>query len=451
MMNRGIDIRFVNIVKSEGLDKKRLDELLYWEKYKEGTSMITKKDVTKNLKERIQELRKVRQEDRFQKIIVLHHPKMRIKEEFNYNHRDRAMKNFLLTIRLKRSNLKELDKDPRAFYDVVGHVISYPINFRHKEFKNLVDAFKYWKSFMKSRECFKVKQPPSEQAIGVEIELISDLDRFQLAEKLMDFSNKIHIKSDGSIRETEDYPNAHEITIVDTQDKIYDTITKVCIILQENCIVNKSCGLHVHLDMRDAGYSGAANAFRKLKVWQGLMLKLQPPSRKKSIYCRPNRHRTLQAALDSGGRYYAVNADAYNRFKTIEIRCHSSTIEYAKINNWIKFLVAIVNSDMMNYQSGKRFSATTSKLNSFLKLPEETVLHFKERFKKYSGMTQEQENQEDATNSGEAICSDCGYAESICRCNICPECEHDYDDCTCHICDDCGEHVDCCSCHSDRN
>lgn len=113
--------------------------------------------------------------------------------------------------------------------------------------------------------------------------------------------------------------------------------------------VNKSCGLHVHIDAAGItprhAYRIGLNYYRL----RALINKGLAPSRRANQYCR-----VVQPSLltDSGSwasllrgvasRYEAVNYKAYERHRTIEFRQHQGTINFAKIRRWVLFLQSLV-------------------------------------------------------------------------------------------------------------
>lgn len=135
-------------------------------------------------------------------------------------------------------------------------------------------------------------------------------------------------------------------------------LKKVCEALAEaNCTVNRSCGLHIHLD--------AGSEFSAIKNFTKLYIKheealdsIMPPSRRGSgaQYVRSNlqRHNSMEQALTqlnragtmeelssavcSRNRYHKLNTESYWNYGTIEVRHHSGSVEYEKISNWILLL-----------------------------------------------------------------------------------------------------------------
>ena len=110
--------------------------------------------------------------------------------------------------------------------------------------------------------------------------------------------------------------------------------------------VNKSCGLHVHIDA--AGMT-PAHAYRiGLNYYRlrALINKGLAPSRRANRYCwivMPSMLMRDCGSWDSllrncHSRYVAVNYTAYSCHGTIEFRQHQGTINFAKVRRWLLFL-----------------------------------------------------------------------------------------------------------------
>jgi hypothetical protein len=134
--------------------------------------------------------------------------------------------------------------------------------------------------------------------------------------------------------------NGHEICVLATEKDYPRIIASVCKVLsQANAFVNSTCGLHVHLDMRDRD---AKRAYRNLVRSQELLYSMVPNSRRTGGYSKPNRDETFDP--QSGNRYRGINPTAYDKHKTIEVRIHSGTTNAIKIVNWVTLLVRIANA-----------------------------------------------------------------------------------------------------------
>lgn len=155
----------------------------------------------------------------------------------------------------------------------------------------------------------------------------------------------INVKYDGSIRPADGYA-AMEVCVLFTR-KNDGNLKALCKLLNDvGAKVNKSCGLHIHLDQRDliTSDSGRMITQRAKRLGNALPLLLQmvPKSRRDNSYCRP------VIGPRRGGRYYAVNMTAVRKYGTIEVRLHSGTTDYQKIANWIELCYSISRARKMS-------------------------------------------------------------------------------------------------------
>lgn len=116
--------------------------------------------------------------------------------------------------------------------------------------------------------------------------------------------------------------------------------------------VNKSCGLHIHIDAADLNIVQAVNIINNYYYLRHLINSSLPASRANNRYCqvksyadlvgRDNWYLTLDAFVDAVcDRYVAVNIRAYKRHGTIEFRQHQGSLNFAKIKDWILFLQSL--------------------------------------------------------------------------------------------------------------
>lgn len=170
--------------------------------------------------------------------------------------------------------------------------------------------------------------------VGIEVEFLSNLTGKQIGEKIkqLDF---VQLVEDNSVRAQGYY--GHELNILLKQDdlsKLYEVIK----LIKGNSIVNETCGLHVHLDMRNRNVS---RSFRNLFHMQYLLFSIVHKSRSKSRFCVKNKSQWMNSYDD---RHFAINPIAYKKHKTIEVRLHHGTLDSQSIINYVKLLLKIVDS-----------------------------------------------------------------------------------------------------------
>lgn len=192
------------------------------------------------------------------------------------------------------------------------------------------------------------KSPASnEECVGIEIEFISPtinrtlFDSFLRSKKI----KGVYLHGDGSVSpDSDDDENdgesdyrGYEISYVGTLSKFEDEMKFICGYLDSlGAYVNKTCGLHVHLDVRNKNKEMVANKLSHALPYLALM---NPRERVlRNSYCRFG-----VSGWERGERYYAINRQSFYKHKTIEVRLHSGTTNAEKIINWVKILQLVIS------------------------------------------------------------------------------------------------------------
>jgi hypothetical protein len=93
--------------------------------------------------------------------------------------------------------------------------------------------------------------------------------------------------------------------------------------------VNRTCGLHIHLDARSvSSFDEVVRIGRIMDAWLYALRELLPASRRANDYCK--------FGIAATDRYRAVNVSSYGKHRTLEIRCHSATLDYTKVIAWLR-------------------------------------------------------------------------------------------------------------------
>lgn len=104
--------------------------------------------------------------------------------------------------------------------------------------------------------------------------------------------------------------------------------------------VNRKCGLHVHIDVRNLpehrtvcfdnspALLSAKQTYARLILLYPMLKKLVPRSRLRNNYCR------WRDSAEYGDRYCAINFQSFNSHGTIEFRCQGGTVNLLKIESW---------------------------------------------------------------------------------------------------------------------
>lgn len=221
-------------------------------------------------------------------------------------------------------------------YQKVGGVLIKPNKFVELNEKFATNIIKEQKT---------PKTPDS--YVGIEIEMVSSKSIAEMNKEFIKarLHRLVNIGTDGSIRVDGDDGHAMELRLCIPENLLESKLKEICEVLRRNdCYANRSCGMHVHLDMRNRDPELCYKNFFKV---QGLLLSSQPSARRSNQYCRPNtKPVVLLKDFDKGGgedgRRQVINTTSYNKNKmrTIEIRVHEGATKFKDVFNWVKFLVA---------------------------------------------------------------------------------------------------------------
>jgi hypothetical protein len=123
-------------------------------------------------------------------------------------------------------------------------------------------------------------------------------------------------------------------------------------------------------------------SYRKLYFSLDILYGMLPPTRKSNTkYCKRNEDSFFEHTTNSDRRYQAINPVAYSKFKTLEIRCHSGTVNSRKINNWIDILTKIVDTDVTLGRTIKKRESFYEKFG----ISEDLQKYIEERTAKFEG------------------------------------------------------------------
>lgn len=193
---------------------------------------------------------------------------------------------------------------------------------------------------------YKEKKPELiNRYVGIELEFCAPIKEINFAIEL--FKSGIHkfaqLKHDGSLR-PQMGETGYELAILLKETELKSGMKRVCDLLKKvNAqAVDRRCGLHVHIDMRkrnkDVVYSNFVSC-------QNVLLKLVHPDRRNNEFCQSvtSKKFPIEFTGDRHERYKTVNAAAYYKYRTLEIRMHEGSIDYNQIVNWVGILIRIAN------------------------------------------------------------------------------------------------------------
>ena len=175
--------------------------------------------------------------------------------------------------------------------------------------------------------------------------------------------NYYEIKHDGSL-ETSAGDSYGTAEIVSPILRNLDSLKVVCEVLNgAGAHVNKSCGLHVHFGAADLTDGQIRRVVLNYARLEDVIDTIMTPSRRgnRSNWCRtmrgygfdelyhnPNIDRRAMRDVYGNDRYHKVNLEALRDHGTIEFRQHAGTTNFTKIENWVKFLAALITYSVNN-------------------------------------------------------------------------------------------------------
>jgi hypothetical protein len=196
--------------------------------------------------------------------------------------------------------------------------------------------------------------PQTDRRFGVELELMfpASMTRANIKDALIAAGcTSWSVKGDGSLSGG----NGMEVVSPPLRgDAGMEQVEKACRALRAlGAKPNRSCGLHVHHEIRDLNVDAAKRFVRSWYNNQDLIDGLVAPSRRNggNMYCgrlTVNDMARIDGLSDlryiGVDRYRTINLNAYGRYGTVEVRQHQGTCDFEKIRTWILFGQAMIAS-----------------------------------------------------------------------------------------------------------
>jgi hypothetical protein len=217
--------------------------------------------------------------------------------------------------------------------------------------------------------CFHTKKPnTNDKYLGIEIECYLPHSHKEVAKKMIEakLHKYVNLKCDGSIELPDGYDSddtychdcdSHdcncfereytsgnytdlEVNVLVKESEAKTIIPKICKVLQDlDADVNRSCGLHVHLDCRERN---PRIVFANLVRFQNYLKTLIASHRHNNHYCYLDDNDSFERSAND--HYMGISGKCpYQKYRTIEVRLHESTLDSKRILNWINVLTTIAN------------------------------------------------------------------------------------------------------------
>lgn len=227
------------------------------------------------------------------------------------------------------------------------------------------------------------KQKDKDNYVGIEIECVSKINSRAIVDRFIKKSPLLHkyvrVGSDGSIRAEEGFPYQYEFRIMCKQTEVPKVMKRFFEVLKGDIKVNSSCGLHVHLDMRNRNYG---KSFGRLFTALPLLASMVPRSRRSNSYCKINTDKDGWKNPRSD-RYLALNPTSYERHRTLEVRLHSATANANKVINWVRLLTQIIDAPLSEAEEPKRTLSSLSTFFNKYSLPADLRNYITRRISKF--------------------------------------------------------------------
>ncbi len=238
---------------------------------------------------------------------------------------------------------------------------------------------------------------PYKRFVGVELECEEgSLNIDSTPDGVYRYFSFVH---DGSL----DNSGVEAVSIAMNGDLLFNKIQEATTYLHDcGFSVNKSCGLHIHIDSRDLSEQDLKKVYLLYSVFEDNLYSIVSPSRRNNSYCKklPKEFnelldkslKTFWYKCDSpvvekyhSSRYHFLNFNSHFYRGTIEVRLHNGTLSYDKIQNWI-----LINLKLVEYAlktSFKRLMNLKSSIKTFCNVIHEPKLvkYIKQRRSKFFG------------------------------------------------------------------
>lgn len=225
---------------------------------------------------------------------------------------------------------------------------------------------------------------------SIEFELIFNnleaMRKFKQSIKEKPYNKYVSFKTDYSIHPKEYTAHPKEV-ILSYRSGQEDMVRDFCHTIKGLASINNTCGTHVHFDMRHIDEATALLYGDRLSKTVPVLRALLPRSRRMNRFCLKDIN-TIAGPKTGEARYAFINMKAYHKYKTIEVRGHSGTLNASKILHWIALCETIMTTDKLLKAKIK----TANTLIKHYKFQPALASYIKNRFEKFKAAGSNEED-----------------------------------------------------------
>lgn len=191
------------------------------------------------------------------------------------------------------------------------------------------------------------------------------------------WAKHLHLKTDGSLADPNNRECSPREIAFSYRSGEENSVRELCELLKNRAYTNKTCGTHVHFDMRHVDEPTVKLYGQRLARAVPALKTILPASRRDSKYCKEP-----IGYFEDQDRYKFVNLTAYRKHSTIEVRAHGGTINANKILNWVRLCEIIMTSRV---RSKNEEISSLDELITLYQLDESLGKYLKKRHDKFNG------------------------------------------------------------------
>lgn len=147
--------------------------------------------------------------------------------------------------------------------------------------------------------------------------------------------------------------------------------------------VNRSTGVHVHLDMGATSDEDHKALFKFAKAFENQIFELVAPSRRENSYCKK-----LPSRISTRDRYRWLNFCALREFGTVEVRLHQGSVSGIRIAMWVRLMLKLVEAGI---RQGRQRIVSTRNLFDVLDLSARERIYWTARRNRFIREQQERQ------------------------------------------------------------